>query len=87
LASVAGEHSYQTKMKFFKLLLPIVAAGAVALSAYAADSGKPAAPAAKGKKAKCCVNAAKKGETCTHECCVEAAKAGKNCEKCKGTNP
>ncbi len=74
-------------MKFFKLLLPIVAAGAVALSAYAADSGKPAASAAKGKKAGCCVKAAKKGETCTHACCVEAAKEHKNCEKCGGTNP
>ncbi|MBE7538198.1 MAG: hypothetical protein HS122_07285 [Opitutaceae bacterium] len=74
-------------MKFFKLLLPIVAAGAVALSAYAADSGKPAGAAAKGKKAKCCVTAVKKGETCTHACCVEAAKEGKNCEKCGGKNP
>lgn len=70
-------------MKFSQLFFALIAAGALALGAYAAD---PAPKAPRGKKAGCCVKAEKNGTTCDHACCVEAAKEHKNCEKCGGTN-
>ncbi len=69
-------------MKFSKLVFSLLAAGAFALGAYAADPAK----APEGKKAGCCVKAEKDGKACSHGCCVEAAKDHKNCEKCGGTN-
>ncbi len=64
-------------MKNIRLLLALAVASFVTVNfVNAVEAHKEAA------KAKCCMNAEKKGEKCGHECCVAAAKDGKGCEKC-----